>query len=76
MAHHDSNAIVIPERIRREIAEHSQMAMLTINTIFRGVMGMESCHGFAAGQVEVYRTLPVCKAGIFRQLPLIRKGAT
>jgi hypothetical protein len=41
MAHHDADAVVILERFRCEIAEHSQMAMLTINTIFRGVMGME-----------------------------------
>jgi hypothetical protein len=53
MTHHDPDAVVIGERFGCEIAEHPQMAVLTINTIFRGVMGMESRHGFAAVQVEV-----------------------
>jgi hypothetical protein len=41
MAHHDPNAVVILKRLGCEIAEHSQMAMLTIYAIFRGVMGLE-----------------------------------
>jgi hypothetical protein len=53
MAHHDPDAVVILKRLGREIAEHSQMAMLTINAIFRGVMRMESSHTYSAGQIEV-----------------------
>jgi hypothetical protein len=53
MAHHDANAVVIGERLGCEIAEHSQMAMLTINAIFRRVVGMIGCHGSAAVQFEV-----------------------
>jgi hypothetical protein len=41
MAHHDPDPVIIPQRLGCEIAEHSQMAMLAIPTIFRGVMGME-----------------------------------
>jgi hypothetical protein len=41
VTHHDADSVVIPERFGCEIAEHSQMAMLTIQTIFRGSMGME-----------------------------------
>ena len=41
MAHHDANAVVICKRLGCEIAEHPQMAMLTIKAIFRGVMGMK-----------------------------------
>jgi hypothetical protein len=51
------------------------MAMLTIQTIFRGVMGMERCHTFAAGQIAVYRIFPVGMEGIFRQFPLRPKAA-
>ena len=53
MAHHDSDPVVIGQRLGCEIAEHPQMAMLAVNTIFRGVMGMKCRHGFAAVQVEV-----------------------
>jgi hypothetical protein len=53
MAHHDPYAIVIGKRFWGEIAEHPQMAMLTIKAIFRGVMGMKSGHGSAAVQFEV-----------------------
>jgi hypothetical protein len=53
MAHHDADAVVVVKCFRCEIAEHSQMAMLAINTIFRGVMGMKSRHGFADVQFEV-----------------------
>ena len=38
MAHHHANAVVVTQRVRCKIAEHSQMAMLTIQTIFRRVM--------------------------------------
>jgi hypothetical protein len=41
MAHHDPDAVIIMQCLGCEIAEHSQMAMLTIDAIFRGVMGME-----------------------------------
>jgi hypothetical protein len=41
MAHHEADAVIILQRLRCEIAKHPQMAMLAINTIFRGVMGME-----------------------------------
>jgi hypothetical protein len=51
MAHHDPDSVIIPQRLRREIAEHPQMAMLTINAIFRGVMGMERCHTFSADYI-------------------------
>src|SRR5208337_4819762 len=34
MAHHDADAVVIGERLGCEIAEHSQMALLTVNAIF------------------------------------------
>jgi hypothetical protein len=41
VTHHDANSVVIPKRFGCEIAKHSQMAMLTIETIFRGAMRME-----------------------------------
>jgi hypothetical protein len=72
MAHHDPDLIVISESLRREITEHPQMAMLAVNAIFRGVMGMKCGHEFAAVQFEVYRTLAghkECKAGIFLESP-------
>jgi hypothetical protein len=53
VTHHDPNAVIIGERLGGEITEHPQMAMLTINAIFRGVMGMKRCHRSAAVQTEV-----------------------
>jgi hypothetical protein len=41
MAHHNADSIVVAQCLWREIAEHAQMAMLAIQTIFRGVMGMD-----------------------------------
>jgi len=41
MAHHDSDAVIVGKGLGCEIAEHPQMAMLTIQTIFRGVEGLE-----------------------------------
>jgi hypothetical protein len=38
MAHHDPDPVVIPERLGRQIAEHAQMAMLTVDAIFWRVM--------------------------------------
>jgi hypothetical protein len=46
MAHHHSDPIVVPQRFGRQIAKHPQMAMLTVNAVFRGMMRMERCHGF------------------------------
>ncbi len=46
VAHHDPDAVKIFERLGREIAKHSQMAMLTIYAIFRGVMGLKGGHTF------------------------------
>jgi hypothetical protein len=40
MAHHDSDVVEILKRFRCEVAEHPQMAVLAIQTIFRGVMRM------------------------------------
>jgi hypothetical protein len=53
MAHHDPDLVVISECLGREITEHPQMAMLAVNAIFRGVMGMKCGHEFAAVQSEV-----------------------
>jgi hypothetical protein len=53
VVHHDTDLVIIGERLGSEIAEHPQMAMLTIHTIFRGVMRMKRRHGFAAMQIEV-----------------------
>jgi hypothetical protein len=41
VAHHDANAVVIPQRFRSEIAEHPKMTMLAIDAIFRRVMRVE-----------------------------------
>jgi hypothetical protein len=41
VAHHDPDPVVIPQCLRGEIAEHPEMAVLTINAIFRGVMRVE-----------------------------------
>jgi len=41
VAHHDADSVVITQRLRSEIAEHPQMAMLTIDAIFGWVMRME-----------------------------------
>jgi hypothetical protein len=41
MAHHDANPVIIRQCLGCEIAEHPQMAVLAIQTIFRGVMGMD-----------------------------------
>jgi hypothetical protein len=41
MAHHDSDFVEILKRFGCEIAEHPQMAVLAIQTVFRGVMGMD-----------------------------------
>ncbi len=49
MAHHDPNLVVISQRLRREIAEHPQMAVLAIEAIFRRVMGMECGHTSTSG---------------------------
>jgi hypothetical protein len=48
MTHHDPDAVIVPQSFGREIAEHPQMAMLTIDAIFRGVMRLESSHIFRA----------------------------
>ena len=49
MAHHNANLIVVGECIRSEIAEHAQMAMLAIQTIFRRVMGLNGGHTITVG---------------------------
>jgi hypothetical protein len=41
LAHHDPDPVIIAQRLGREIAEHSQVAMLAIGAIFGRVMGME-----------------------------------
>jgi hypothetical protein len=41
VAHHDPDLVVIGQRLGCEIAEHPQMAVLTIDAIFGGVMGMK-----------------------------------
>jgi hypothetical protein len=45
------------------------MAMLTVDAIFRRVMGMKCGHGSAAVQTEVYRTWAGGKTGIFYESP-------
>jgi N-glycosylase/DNA lyase len=49
MAHHDANLVVVSQRFWREIAEHSQMPVLTIQAIFRRVMRVERGHTYAVG---------------------------
>jgi hypothetical protein len=65
MTHHDSNAVVVAQRFRSEIAEHPQMAVLTVNAIFRGVMRVERCHSYPAGLIGVYRILAGTNEGNF-----------
>jgi hypothetical protein len=74
MAHHDSDSVVIGKRFGCEIAEHPQMAMFTINAIFRGVMGMKRGHGFTTVQFEVYRIPAGRKAENFLASPLRPHG--
>jgi hypothetical protein len=52
MAHHDADAVEILQSFGREIAEHPQMAVLTVETIFRGVMRMESSHTCSEELIE------------------------
>ena len=44
MAHHDSNRVEILQSFRCEIAEHPEMAVLAVETIFRRVMRVERSH--------------------------------
>jgi len=48
MAHHDSNIVKILQGFRCEISKHPQMTVLAIQTIFRGVMRVESGHIYSA----------------------------
>jgi hypothetical protein len=49
MAHHDADLVVVRQRLRREIAEHPQMPVLTIQAIFRRVMRVERGHTYIVG---------------------------
>jgi hypothetical protein len=53
MAHHDADAVIVPQCLWCEIAEHPQMAMLTVYAVFRGAMGVKRCHTFSAAETEV-----------------------
>jgi hypothetical protein len=53
MAHHDADLVVIAQSIGREIAEHTQMAMLAIQAVFRGVMGVGCGHTGVYWSIEV-----------------------
>ena len=55
MAHHDADAVVILERFGREIAEHPQMAVLTIEAIFGRVMRVKSSHKFSGSRCSIAR---------------------
>ncbi len=70
MAHHDANPVIIAQCLGREIAEHSQMAMLTVDAIFRRVMGVERGHKnpqvklkYSAISQCPQPTFPRCTAG-------------
>jgi hypothetical protein len=53
MAHHDADAIEILQSFWREIAKHPQMAVLAVETIFRGVMRVEDSHTYSEQLLEV-----------------------
>jgi len=50
VTHHDPDPVVISQCFRREIAEHPEMTVLTVDAVFRGVMRVERCHTLSAGE--------------------------
>jgi len=53
VAHHNADFVVVLERLRGEIAEHAQVAMLAMETVFGSVMRVKRRHTLADDYLEV-----------------------